>query len=193
MTMELYDKDLEQWLDDKEVEQEDKQDVGETVILDIVRGLTFIHSSQHIHNDLKPKNILIKTGENGRIEAVALADFGLAKLITDPQVVPSIVHRSGTTFYNSAPDAIYSLKFDMWSLGLIAYQIGVGKIATSQELDNIIKRAKTEEGLDAIPCLADVNDKIHNIVVRCLNKQPATRCSAEELEAEFDVTLPMVV
>ncbi|KAJ0093217.1 hypothetical protein Patl1_25860 [Pistacia atlantica] len=45
---------------------------------DIVRGLHYLHSNLIVHCDIKPDNILLAPGSDGRLIA-KIADFGLAK------------------------------------------------------------------------------------------------------------------
>lgn len=49
---------------------------GKEIMLDVVRGVHFLHASHVIHRDIKSKNILL--GRDGRAK---LADVGLARLL----------------------------------------------------------------------------------------------------------------
>ncbi|KAA6398395.1 MAG: hypothetical protein EZS28_006079 [Streblomastix strix] len=68
------------------IEDEDKQVAEEEVLmlsykyaLQVLTGLSFIHSLKIIHRDLKPENILIDDNGNAKI-----ADFGLARRMERP-------------------------------------------------------------------------------------------------------------
>lgn len=88
----------------------------------IARGFKVLHREGILHRDLKPANILVKNGE------LKLADFGLAKLTEDAgqQMEHTIL---GTHLYKS-PQLIrhlaYSAKCDVWSLGIIFYELLFG-------------------------------------------------------------------
>ncbi|KAG8948951.1 hypothetical protein FRC04_009152 [Tulasnella sp. 424] len=56
-------------------------------ILDIARGLSYLHDLDIVHGDIKGNNILISTALDA-VDAV-VADFGLAKL-ADSSTVPSL-------------------------------------------------------------------------------------------------------
>lgn len=76
-----------------------------------------------VHRDLKPANILYTRG------VFKLADFGLAKYIDhECQLLKT---QAGTPFY-MAPQILlhekYTSKCDIWSLGIIYYQLLFGKI-----------------------------------------------------------------
>ena len=71
-----------------------------------------------VHRDLKPANILIKGG------TVKIADFGLSKF-TEANGQFSTV--AGTKLYMAPqvfnPQVKYSYKCDIWSFGVVCYEI----------------------------------------------------------------------
>lgn len=75
-----------------------------------------------IHRDLKPENILMKN------DVIKIADFGFAKQTANGSLMNSIV---GTPAY-MAPQILseqqYSYKCDIWALGVIMYELVVGRI-----------------------------------------------------------------
>ena len=93
------------------------------IAIQLLCGISFLHSLKLLHRDIKPANILLNTkGE------VKLTDFGISKeLINDTDFSTTFV---GTTSYMS-PERImgqsYSFKSDIWSLGLVLYELATGK------------------------------------------------------------------
>ncbi len=84
-------------------------DAMQPIWLDICKGLEYIHASGIIHCDVKPGNILLKSGG----ERAVLCDFGNA--VTSP-TVPS----GGTPCY-VPPEGLYgkwSYGGDVWALGV---------------------------------------------------------------------------
>lgn len=87
-----------------------------------MNGVKYLHKNGIIHRDLKPANILLKQG------VCKLSDFGFAKSLNhDETIMKSIV---GTPLYMSPQilkKAKYSTKSDLWSIGLIYYEMLHGR------------------------------------------------------------------
>jgi cell division protein kinase 4 len=80
----------------------------------ILSGVDFLHSNRIFHRDLKPQNILIT--KDGRVK---LADFGLARIYEQTQILTSVV----VTLWYRAPEVLlqanYASSVDIWSCGCI--------------------------------------------------------------------------
>ncbi|KAG2391763.1 hypothetical protein C9374_013248 [Naegleria lovaniensis] len=99
------------------------EDVVGKIAKQLVRALHYLHSNRIIHRDMKPQNILI--GSDG---AIKLCDFGFARVMScNTMVLTSI---KGTPLY-MAPELVqeqpYNHTADLWSLGVILYELVVGK------------------------------------------------------------------
>eukprot|EP00668_Euglena_longa_P022906 GGOE01028529.1.p1 GENE.GGOE01028529.1~~GGOE01028529.1.p1 ORF type:complete len:471 (-),score=122.40 GGOE01028529.1:2207-3598(-) len=77
----------------------------------LCRGLQYLHDNHYIHNDLKPANVCLLNGN------VKLSDFGLS---SGPFAAAGV----GTPLY-SAPEALRSPSSDVFSLGLILYELSL--------------------------------------------------------------------
>lgn len=84
----------------------------------MLEGVSYIHSFDIIHCDLKPENIMLDT----RNKKIKIIDFGSAMYDLDTKKNFYIQSR-----YYRAPEIIYELeyttKIDIWSIGCIIYEI----------------------------------------------------------------------
>lgn len=101
------------------------------LITDIAYALCHLHSHGVIHRDLKPENILIT--ESGTIKVI---DFGIAQLLTEADRTPGRPHFIGTPIYMSPEQRDHpsqvSFPSDIYSLGIIAYELILGKLSHGQ-------------------------------------------------------------
>lgn len=103
------------------------------IILDIAYALCHLHTHGVIHRDLKPENILVL--EKGSIKVI---DFGIAQLLTDTSnsEIKEEQRLIGTPVYMSPeqkenPETV-SYPSDIYSLGIIAYELVLGKMSHGQ-------------------------------------------------------------
>ncbi|XP_073050015.1 serine/threonine-protein kinase TIO isoform X1 [Primulina eburnea] len=105
--------------DDKCLPEEQVQAIAKQ----LVRALHYLHSNRIIHRDMKPQNILI-----GAESIVKLCDFGFARAMSANTVVLRSI--KGTPLY-MAPELVreqpYNHTADLWSLGVILYELFVGQ------------------------------------------------------------------
>jgi serine/threonine protein kinase len=133
---------------------------------------------------LKPENFLIRTEKNGRIY-LHLNDFGLAKkTISDiARLTSSIGAIKGTVEY-LAPEILSSkhakpnmTKQDVWSIGVIAYQLCTLRLPFyNKEHSGVTIAAILNNSPDPIPHKV-YSDELKDIINRLLTKNPEKRPS----------------
>lgn len=96
-----------------------------TITMQILEGLTYMHSLRIIHRDLKPENIIFKASVDIDL---AIVDLGFA---THEEDYRKLFVRCGTPGY-VAPEILndrdYDCKVDVYSAGIILYIILTGRI-----------------------------------------------------------------
>lgn len=106
----------------------------------VISALEYIHLKKIVHRDLKPENILIDS--HGYIK---LIDFGFAK-----EVVDKTYTLCGTPEY-LAPEVIlgkgYNYSCDIWSLGILLYEMLVGNAPFRSEQEDRLFKMITENKL----------------------------------------------
>ena len=97
-------------------------------VAQIILALEYLHHKRIVHKDLKPENILI--GEDGFLK---LTDFGFSQQLEPDQMAQGYV---GTAEY-MAPEVFlnkpHSFAADLFSLGVITYEILNSKTPFSGE------------------------------------------------------------
>jgi serine/threonine-protein kinase len=91
------------------------------------RGLDYAHRNGVVHRDVKPGNLL-RTADGG---VVKLADFGIAKALTDESSITQVGSVLGTAAYLAPEQASgeeAGPRADLYALGVVTYQLLSGRL-----------------------------------------------------------------
>lgn len=144
----------------------------------VLSGLQFLHSKQIIHRDIKPANVLLQ-GETPR-----LTDFGVSRLAHGNTSISQTI--AGTPKYMSPEtfDGKRNAQTDIWSVGVMLYQMLSGKLPFPQEETTELLGAIVLKQPEALPDY--IPQALKNIVEHSLAKNPFQRYqTADQMRQEL--------
>ena len=134
-------------------------------------GLAAAHEHGIIHRDLKPANIML----DGR-GRVRITDFGLAGLAAE---IEGAEARAGTPAYMSPEQFAggeVTPKSDLYSLGLVLYEIFTGKRPFDASSGEEMARQRDKSApTHPSQIVKDIDPLVERVILRCLEKDPAKR------------------
>ena len=147
------------------------QDKAIDVARQLCNGLASVHERGVLHRDLKPANIMLD--EHGEVR---ITDFGIAALATE------LDHRetSGTPAYMS-PEQLeaqeLTTKSDIYSLGLVLYEIFTGRKAfEASSLAELIRLRRSDTTPTSLSeHVPELDPLVERVIFRCLERDPAKR------------------
>ncbi len=158
------------------------------IMLQLTSAIACAHDSYIIHRDIKPQNVLIL--DNG---VVKITDFGIATALNNNEATQtnSVM---GSVHYLPPEQANgngATMKSDIYSLGILMYELLTGKIPFKGEnaVEIAIKQMREE-----IPSVReenpDIPQSIENIIIKACAKNPANRYdSVKDMYEDVKVAL----
>ena len=148
------------------------------ILIQILDAVNYLHNEIKIcHRDLKPENCLIIINGNNK-PLIKLIDFGTAQHINK---MKKITGKIGTIKY-MAPEIFlspfYDEKVDLWSVGIILYNMTTGReafVLEEKQDFNKIQIYNKEINFDLIR-----NDDIKQLCKELLEKNPNKRIDAKK-------------
>ena len=182
---------LAQWMDEhrRSSEREARRVIGE-----VAAGLAAAHARGLLHRDVKPGNVLLEA-ESGR---AYVADFGVSAALasTSPETTGSLTatgHVVGTPIYMSPEQAAgepLTDKSDVYSLGVMAYELLVGELPFKATTAMGWAAAHLRDTPTPVAHRrADLSPEVTRLVDRCVAKHPMDRPTAGDVERGMMPTL----
>jgi serine/threonine protein kinase len=157
----------------------------------IGEGLKYLHCHEIVHRDLKPHNILLAGTPDRPI--LKIADFGFARFLRSSDLADTVC---GSPIY-MAPEiqfhSQYSAKVDLWSLGVIVYELVTGvtpftAVKTPFELSQEL-RARGSQPF-ALPEGANASQELRDLVSGLLTIDQERRFDLAQFSSHPFVGLP---
>ncbi len=147
------------------------------LIEQLCAGLEYAHAERIIHRDLKPANIMIDG--KGRLK---LADFGIARTVSDTMSRNSVSQTGGTILYMS-PQQMEGEPprptDDIYALGATLYELLTGKPPfftgnVVHQVRNVPPRPM-QERLRELDFANDIPAEVERVIFTCLSKDAQHR------------------
>jgi serine/threonine-protein kinase len=146
-------------------------------VLQACEAIAEAHAANIVHRDLKPANLFLAKGPDRR-RKVKVLDFGVSKILDEPMTDPARI--LGTVVY-MPPEQLHTSSdvgpsADIWSLGVILYELLAGKPPfTGRTVVTIARRigVNTPEPLGEIR--RDVPKRLEAVIQRCMRSNPDER------------------
>lgn len=160
-----------------------KENEAIDLLAQMLEGIHYLHDEMGIvHRDIKPENYLL-CNDNGRIR-VKLIDFGFATYKKNGELMKE---QLGTPQY-AAPEIYeekpYTNKVDMWSIGVVLYNMVKGtQPFSSKGMENIKEQVLHKE----INYTGFNNKELQNLCECLLERDPNNRLSAIQAIAKLNL------
>ncbi len=140
----------------------------------LAQALDHAHAHQVLHRDLKPSNVLFDNDDRP-----ALADFGIARLLTEGQTFTETGATLGTPAYMSPEQARgdrLDARSDIYAFGVMVYEALTGGLPFEAETPmGVSVKHITEPPRPPRQLKPDLPDAVENVLLAALSKSPDDR------------------
>ncbi|MCA9709538.1 MAG: protein kinase, partial [Myxococcales bacterium] len=160
------------------------------LLLQMISALGAAHQHEIVHRDVKPGNFFI-IDAFGHKEFIKVLDFGIAKITSTPSENRTLAQNLtgtgeifGTAKY-MAPEQAFGesndLRVDIYSLGVVAYQMLTGDVPfTGDSAFEIITRHVNEPPRAPRMLVPSIPMAVEQVILRAIAKRPEDRFSSME-------------
>ena len=205
--MELCDQGLDKYLESR------GHTLDEAELRELMRqmmdGVRALHALGIAHRDLKPANVLLKFHGNGsKAYTAKISDLGFAKKLDDgiSTSLGSPVYEAPEVANAKKTGQMYTLKCDVWSMGIALYSMVTNKFpfVYTPDLRNL---RNPEPPYYELPETAEASPCLRHLLRNMLIKSPKDRYSTDEVvchpflmpvvevlpQVQFNIAVPLQV
>lgn len=156
--------------------------------IQIARGLEKAHRNNIIHRDIKPHNIVITEDGTAKV-----TDFGIAKAVSNSTITAFGVTTGSVHYFSPehAKGARTDQKSDLYSLGIVLYEMVTGKVPFDADTPvSIALKHMQEEPVEPKVLNSSIPMSLNKIILKAMQKDPAMRYqSATEMISDLEMCL----
>eukprot|EP01095_Lingulamoeba_sp_RSL-Kostka_P000593 TRINITY_DN1086_c0_g1_i1.p1 TRINITY_DN1086_c0_g1~~TRINITY_DN1086_c0_g1_i1.p1 ORF type:complete len:777 (+),score=195.33 TRINITY_DN1086_c0_g1_i1:63-2333(+) len=162
--------------------------------LSILKGISFLHTNNIIHRDLKSDNVFILLNDRGNdISCLAIGDFDQSTRNLNPStlvgtpgyIAPEMFNDNNNNNNNNNNKDGYKKSIDIWSFGIILYELAT----LSRPYSNIPLKSfhkEIQKGPPELPEeIINIYPEIVSIFEKCCVIDPSKRLNARQLISEI--------
>lgn len=153
---------------------------------DIILGSEYLHYQKIIHRDIKPSNLLL--GDDGHLK---IADFGVSNEFTGTDI--TLTNTAGTPAF-MAPETLKEEKenfsgkaTDIWAIGVTLYCFVIGRCPFEDDFPLSLHKKIMNDPVK-FPEKPVVSEKLKDLILKMLDKNPETRITLPEVKEHPWVT-----
>lgn len=152
---------------------------------ELVAGLAHLHSVDIIYRDLKPENIMIAKDGHAVLVDFGLSTYGNLKaggkalsLAGSPEyIAPEVLAAADTKETGEKKLVVYNDACDWWSLGILIFEMYVGRTPFKDDNKAIMYR-NIKEGHLYIP--PELPEEVQSLLAGLIQRDPALRLGTNE-------------